>query len=179
MKKLTLSVAAIALLGTLTIGMAAEVSASGSASIDAQITAIENAKTQEQRVELMNKFKTTVSTLSQEDRAAAIDQLRTSMHTHGTHTQSKAQMQARLRVSQAQAQENQNMQTAQNMNQHRAASQAKGEGMMSGSMGAGANMMGSHTTNHSTGASAGASANGHASANSNSHKNMTNGFMRK
>ena len=144
MKKLTLSVAALALLGTLTLGMAEE-TASANTSIDAKITAIENAKTPEQRVKLMNEFKTTVSTLSQEDRAAAVEQLRATMQANGEQTQTRTQLKERSRV--AQMEETQNMQAHQTMEQHRAASQAMGRGMMSGSASASASA-GSQSSNN-------------------------------
>ena len=153
MRTLTLSVVAVALLGTLTLGMAEEAT-SANTSIDAQISAIENAKTQEQRVKLMNEFKTTVSTLSKEDRAFAVEQLRSTMQVNGEHTQTRDQVRERMRISQME--EAQNVQAQQQMNQHRAASQAMGESMMSAN-GAGA------TTG---GASAGA------------NSNMSNQFMK-
>ena len=135
MKTLTLSVVALSLLGTLTLGMA-EDTASTSINVDAQISAIENAKTQEQRVALVNEFKTNISTLSKEDRTVAIEQLRSTMQANGEQT--RAQVRERMRISQME--ENENMQTQQQMNQHRAASQAMGQGMMSGSGSGGANM---------------------------------------
>ena len=134
MKTLTLSVVALSLLGTLTLGMA-EDTASTSINVDAQISAIENAKTQEQRVALVNEFKTNISTLSKEDRTIAIEQLRSTMQANGERTQTRAQVRERTRI--AQMEENENMQTQQQMNQHRAASQAMGQGMMSGGASAG------------------------------------------
>lgn len=63
--------ATLILLGGLTLGIADE-------SIDKQIEELKTATTQE-RVELMNEFKKTLSALSNEDKMAAIDKLRSSM----------------------------------------------------------------------------------------------------
>ncbi len=87
MKTLRLS-AVLLLLGTLTLGMA-------ETTVDAQITAIQNAATDEERVELVNEFKTTLSTLSDEERTAAIDELKTTMQADGTALQTQTQMQTR------------------------------------------------------------------------------------
>lgn len=61
---------ALLLLGSITFTIADE-------SIDEQIEALKTATTQE-RVELMNEFKTTIATLSDEEKMAAIDKLRSS-----------------------------------------------------------------------------------------------------
>lgn len=70
MKSLRLS-AVLILLGGLTVAMA-------EVSIDSQIEALETA-TAEERVELMNEFKSTISTLSQEERVAVIEKLYSSV----------------------------------------------------------------------------------------------------
>lgn len=65
--------AAILLLGSLTLCMA-------EVSTDAQIEALKTA-TNEERVELMNEFKTMLSTLSQEERASAIEKFHLNIET--------------------------------------------------------------------------------------------------
>lgn len=105
-------------------------------SVDAQITAIGNAKTQEERVALMNEFKTTISVLSNEDRTVAIAQLRSSMSSDGTQTQDS--MQTRERSREAQMQQAGAIQGQEMMNQYQTASQMmqqQAQGMMTGSMG--------------------------------------------
>jgi len=96
MKALQLT-AALMLLGSLTLGMA-------DVTVDEQITAIQNATTDEERVELVNEFKETLSTLSDEERTAAIDELRTTMQADGealqTQTQAQMQTQQRSRINQ-------------------------------------------------------------------------------
>lgn len=76
MKVLKLS-ATLALLGVLTLGMA-------ETTVDEQIAAIQSAS-DEERVELMNEFKENLSTLSEEDRAEAISQLRSNVDGDGEH----------------------------------------------------------------------------------------------
>ncbi len=74
MKAITLSATTLILLGTLTLGIADEIS------VDAQITAIQEAPAQE-RVQLMNQFKTRLTTMNESEREAAITQLRTQIQT--------------------------------------------------------------------------------------------------
>ncbi len=97
MKTLRL-VATLALLGTLTLGMAEDVTAepAENLTVDEQITAIINA-TPEERVDLVNDFKVTLSTLSDEERAAAIDQLRSSIEPSADQVQMQAQTQTQTR----------------------------------------------------------------------------------
>ena len=181
MKTLTLSVVALSLLGTLTLGMA-EDTASTSINVDAQISAIENAKTQEQRVALVNEFKTNISTLSKEDRTVAIEQLRSTMQANGERTQTHAQVRERTRV--AQMEENENIQAQQQMNQHRAASQAMGQGMMSGSMSGGASAGMSHGAgsasagmSHGAGGASAGMSHGTNGASTSHNSNTQNNFM--
>ncbi|OIP54974.1 MAG: hypothetical protein AUK54_05000 [Helicobacteraceae bacterium CG2_30_36_10] len=117
MKTLKLS-AALLLLGTLTLGVAA--------TTDEQIAAIQTAETPEQRVALVNEFKATLSTLSAQDRATAIDQLRSTMQAEGAQAQTQTRAQERSRIGQMT--EEGNMQRNQNMNQNQAGSQAMGGG---------------------------------------------------
>ncbi|MBU1657842.1 hypothetical protein KKG72_02180 [bacterium] len=121
MKALKLS-ATLMLLGTLTLGMA-------EVSVDTEIDAIQNA-TPQTRVGLVNEFKQTLSTLSAEDRAAAIEQFKASMQANGkelktmtqtqTQTQTKTQTRERNRVNQME--QTSSMQRTQQMNQHQTAS---------------------------------------------------------
>lgn len=117
MKTLKLS-AALLLLGTLTLGVAA--------TTDEQIAAIQTAETPEQRVALVNEFKATLSELSAQERETAIDQLRSTMQADGGQVQTQTRTQERSRINQMT--EEGNMQRSQNMNQHQAASQAMGQG---------------------------------------------------
>ncbi|MCW8838830.1 MAG: hypothetical protein OQK11_09025 [Thiovulaceae bacterium] len=103
-------VVTLMLLGTLTLGL--------STTIDEQITAIQNAATQEERVELMNEFKTDISTLTQEERIEAINQLRTTMQ----ETNSEIQTQTRERTRIHQGDGSGEMIMNQKMNQNHAAS---------------------------------------------------------
>lgn len=112
MKTLRLS-ATLMLLGGLTLGMA-------EVSVDAQIAAINGASTQE-RVRLMNEFKTTLSTLSQEEREAAIEKLRSGIATDGE--QSKVRERTRERVRVNQMDETKEGQENQRMNQNQVGSQ--------------------------------------------------------
>ncbi len=92
MKALKLT-AVLVLLGSLTLSMA-------DVTVDAQITAIQSATTDEERVELVNDFKETLSTLSDEERTAAIDELRTTMQADGTALQMQTQTRQRSRMHQ-------------------------------------------------------------------------------
>lgn len=126
--KIATITAGILLLGTLTLGISDTL-------IDAQIEAIQNASP-EDRVELVNEFKTTIANLSEEERAEAIAQLRTTMQANAvqtqtqTQTQTQAQVRERIRVNQM---DNTMMEEGvQKMNQNRAASQAMGQERLSG-----------------------------------------------
>lgn len=84
----TLNVLATALLlGTLTLG---------AATIDEQIEAIQNANTKQERVKLMNQFKTAVSTMTKEQRKEAMAQLRTSMEENGDQLQTQTRTRTRV-----------------------------------------------------------------------------------
>jgi hypothetical protein len=112
MKTLKLS-AALILLGSLS-SLFAEVD------VDAQIEALKTATPQE-RVRLMNEFKTTLSTLSQEEREAAIEQFRSSMDVENKQIQSKERIRERVRVNQMD--EVRERQENQRMNQNQVGSQ--------------------------------------------------------
>jgi uncharacterized membrane protein len=71
--------ATLMLLGTLMSAMA-------QSSVDTQIEAIKNTTSEQERVKLMNEFKTTLTTLSQEEIDVAVDKLMFSLD-----QQSKAQ----------------------------------------------------------------------------------------
>lgn len=96
------------------------------ATIDAQIEAIINASPEE-RPTLVNEFKTSITTLSDDERSSAIAQLREAMQANATQTQTKTQTQTRARLNQAQ--ETQSMEQAQKMHQHKVASQAMHQGI--------------------------------------------------
>ncbi|MDA3946608.1 MAG: hypothetical protein PF439_08020 [Helicobacteraceae bacterium] len=121
MKTITLSAAALMLLGTLTLGMAEDVATD--ITVDEQITEIQNAPAQE-RVRLMNQFKTRLATMNEADREEAITQLRTQTQTQA-HTYAgeekgeklQTRSQDRLRVNQLEQTEQ--MQRSQEMNQLR------------------------------------------------------------
>ena len=78
----------LAVMGTLTLGFA-DANTPVPTGIDAQITAIQTAKP-EDRVTLMNQFKTELSNMNAEDRSAAIAQMQTqmqgNMQDHGSDT---------------------------------------------------------------------------------------------
>ena len=105
----------------------------GEVTIVEQIAAIQVA-TDEDRVELVNEFKVTLSTLSDEERSSAIDQLRSTMQVDAQQsmTQTKTQTRERSRVNQMS--ESQDIQAAQQLSQQQAGSQ----GMRQGSIGTGA-----------------------------------------
>lgn len=121
MKTVTLSAAAMLLLGTLTLGMAEDVTTD--ITVDEQITEIQNAPVQE-RVKLMNQFKLRLATMNEADREEAITQLRTQTQTQA-HTYEgedegeklQTRTQERLRVNQLEQTEQ--MQRSQEMNQLR------------------------------------------------------------
>lgn len=116
------------LLGTLTLGMS-------QSNIDEQIEAIKNASSAKERVELMNRFKTTVTNLSQQQRQEAINQLRSSIQSTNSQTQAstrdaeKAQAQQRSRMEQMK--NTQLLEQTQQMHQHQSANQALHEGIIS------------------------------------------------
>ncbi len=116
MKTLRLS-ATLLLLGTLTLGMA-------ETTVDAQITAIQNATTDEERVELVNEFKATLSTLSDEERTAAIDELKTTMQADGTALQTQMQTRTQQRSRMNQTDEAQTLDGTQAMGQGQSATKA-------------------------------------------------------
>jgi len=165
MKKITTT---LVLLGTLTLGLAAD------ATIDAQIEKIQNAPAQE-RVQLMNEFKKQLMAMNQEQRDEAISKMQTKMQTRAkdgseessaemvqTRTEKQAEVRAQTKAkdgspessaemvqtrteTQAQAREkqmesNDQMNRMQNMNQHQAGNQYM-KGDMSGSTGT-SNFMG-------------------------------------
>ena len=113
MKKVT---TILALVATLTLGLAAD------ATIDAQIERIQNASAGE-KVELMNKFKKRLATMSQEQREGAIDALQTKMQAAGEITQAQVQERKRVRVREAQEDATGEMNRHQNMHQKQIGSQ--------------------------------------------------------
>lgn len=128
MKTLKLT-ATLILLGTLTVG---------AATIDEQIAAIGAAETQEERIELVNEFKETVSALSAEERDAAITELRATMNKDGEQLQTQTQTRERSRVNQMEQTEE--MQRTQQMQQNQAGSQAMQQNKTNaGTSGAGQN----------------------------------------
>ena len=121
MKTMTLSAATLMLLGTLTLGMAEDMTTE--LTVDQQITAIKNAPAQE-RVKLMNQFKVRLSTMNEEQREAAITQLRTQTQTQtrtesgngeGDQIQTRTMTQERSRLNEMQ--QTQQMNQMQQMNQ--------------------------------------------------------------
>ncbi|MCK9454877.1 hypothetical protein [Sulfurimonas sp.] len=84
--------------------------------VDAQIEALKTATPQE-RVELMNKFKTTLSTLSQEERTAAIEKFISNSEADST------QLKTRERSQVKQMDETMQRQESQRMNQNQIGSQ--------------------------------------------------------
>ena len=121
MKAMTLSAATLMLLGTLTLGMAEDVTTE--LTVDQQITAIKNAPAEE-RVRLMNQFKVRLSTMNEEQREAAITQLRTQTQTQtrtesgngeGDQIQTRTMTQERSRLNEMQ--QTQQMNQMQQMNQ--------------------------------------------------------------
>ncbi|QOY51852.1 hypothetical protein [Candidatus Sulfurimonas baltica] len=112
MKTLSIS-ATLLLLGTLTLGL--------SATVDEQIRAIEAATTTQDRVRLVNEFKTTLSTMSEQERAVAIDQFRSTMQADAEQVQTRTQTRERNRLNQMD--ETQVMQQNQIRNQNQVGSQ--------------------------------------------------------
>ncbi|NPA58992.1 MAG: hypothetical protein GXO30_00785 [Epsilonproteobacteria bacterium] len=93
MKTLTKSVVALAILGTLTLGVANEVTNT----IDSQIGAIQNAPTQEKKIALVNNFKQNMSSLSAEDKAYALNKFQSSMQANTVQMHSQAKTQAQTK----------------------------------------------------------------------------------
>ncbi|MEN4053094.1 MULTISPECIES: hypothetical protein [Sulfurimonas] len=138
----------LALIGTMSLGMAEDTTASvetttttePTVSVDTQIAEIQAAPAQE-RVRLMNQFKQRLATMNEADRAAAIEQLQTRMQTRTqtraqdataqseeatqAMTQTRTRMQTRTQehVQEMQMQTNEQMMQMQNMNQNRAGNQ--------------------------------------------------------
>jgi hypothetical protein len=112
MKTLKLS-ATLMLLGSLTLCVA-------EANVDAQISAIKSATAQE-RVRLMNEFKTTLSTMSEQEREAAIQKLRAGTPADGEQTKDRERVRDRVRVNQMD--ETRERQENQKMNQNQVGSQ--------------------------------------------------------
>ena len=121
MKAMTLSAATLMLLGTLTLGMAEDITTE--MTVDQQITAIKNAPAQE-RVRLMNQFKVRLATMNEAEREAAITQLRTQTQTQtrtesddaeGEKMQTRTMTRERSRLNEMQ--QTQQMQQMQQMNQ--------------------------------------------------------------
>jgi len=119
MKTLGLA-ATLMLLGTLTL-------ASADVTVDDQIAAIA-AATPEQRTTLVNDFKETLSTLSDKDRAAAIEQMGAAISATGKQQQTQAQTKQRSRIGQME--QNKDTQMGQHMSQQQTASQAMKQGMI-------------------------------------------------
>ena len=109
MKTLLSSTAALMLLGTLTLGM--------SETVDEQIAAIQEAEPAE-RVALMNQFKGTLSTLTAEEREAAIEEMRSTMEANGDQVQTKAQTRSRLQLRVDQAEQTEDMLRTQQANRN-------------------------------------------------------------
>ncbi len=107
MKKIT---TILALVGTLTLGLAAD------ATIDAQIEEIQNAPAQE-RVRLMNQFKKQLSAMNKEERGEAIAKMQSKMQESGEMTQARVQERKRARIREAQEDASGEMNRHQNMNQ--------------------------------------------------------------
>ncbi len=128
MKTLRL-VATLALLGTLSLGMAEDVTVetTENLTVDEQITAIIDA-TPEERVDLVNDFKVTLSTLSDEERAAAIDQLRSSIEPSADQLQMQTQTQTRERSRINQMEQTESVQAAQAMTQQEVPGQVMQQG---------------------------------------------------
>jgi len=125
---------AVALLGTFSLAN----------DIDSQIAAIEKASTPQERVRLVNEFKMTLINMNTNDRANAINQLRSSMQ-GGTKNAQMAQTKVHSQIHQMQ--DMQNGMSQQMMQQQNAISQAVSEGVLN--MGHG--MMNNPISNNSNG----------------------------
>jgi len=138
--KFTKIVLSLALIGTMSLGMADDIATSSTdtittdatttdtLSVDEQIAAIQEAPAQE-RVRLMNQFKQRLANMNEEDRVAAIQQLQTQMQARTTdmtaqsEDAAQAMTQARTRTQEMQLQTNEEATQMQNMNQNRAGNQ--------------------------------------------------------
>lgn len=116
MKKSILSVAV--LLSAAFSALLAEVD------IDSQVEALKSATPQE-RVRLMNEFKTRLSTLSQKERAEAVEQFRSGMEVENQQIQARDRARERVRVNQMD--ETMQRQENQRMNQNQIGSQFIGQ----------------------------------------------------
>jgi len=121
--KATKILLSLVMMGTLTLGFAAE-----DITIDVQIQAIQDA-TPAERVQLMNQFKIQVSNMNAEDRSAAIAQMQAQMQNHGVSGElSHEQMQGtgvrmQEHAAETQMEHSEEMNRMQNMNQQQAGSQ--------------------------------------------------------
>ncbi len=115
MKKVT---TILALVGTLTLGLATD------ATIDAQITRIQKAPAQE-RVKLMNEFKQQLMTMNQEQRQEAVAKMQTEMQAAGEMKRTRTQDRKQVRKDQAVA--TGEMVRSQHMNQKQMGSQVAQE----------------------------------------------------
>jgi len=93
--------------------------------IDSRIDAIEKASTPQERVRLVNEFKITLANMSANDRAEAINQLRSSMQ----GSKNTQMMQTRMHSQMHQMNEIQNTISNQVMQQQNAISQAVSNGI--------------------------------------------------
>ena len=185
----------LAVIGSLTLGMADETATTNtssqtttsssvtttnsSGSVDTQIAKIQSAKGAE-RVELMNAFKQRVAGMNQEDRMAAINEMRTQMQANAqAHMQSGMQMgeETRQRAHEMQQNNMPDMHQMQNMNQMQAGNQFMHEQNMGAGMGHAGAGAGMNAGNAGAGAgmnagNAGATAGTHAGSENFSHAIM-------
>ena len=103
-----------------------------SATVDEQISAIVNAAP-EDRVSLVNEFKVTLSTLNNDERAAAITQMRSTMNVASAQIKTQERTENRLH----QATQSEEMQRTQQMNQKQTVSQAMQQGHIGAASGTG------------------------------------------
>ncbi|WP_457746846.1 hypothetical protein [Sulfurimonas sp.] len=134
--KLTNIALSLALMGTLSLGMADDTATTDTTtSVDAQITAIQEAPAQE-RVKLMNQFKQKLMNMNEADRTAAIAKLQTKVQTKTqtrvqdatataedavktkTQTRTQARTRAQEMAQDMQLESAQEMNRVQNMNQN-------------------------------------------------------------
>lgn len=127
MKTLTQSIAAIALLGTLTLGTAMDV--------DAQLEAISTA-TDAERIELVNELKTELQSMTPEERQEVIGAVRAEIGVQdGTGEGEQIRTRTRQRTQSANADSLQQMQAGERSSQAREGSKAgtmQGQGTGSG-----------------------------------------------
>ncbi len=103
-----------------------------SATVDEQISAIVNAAP-EDRVSLVNEFKVTLSTMNNDERAAAITQMRSTMNVASAQIKTQERSKNRLH----QATQSEEMQRTQQMNQKQTVSQAMQQGHIGAASGTG------------------------------------------